>query len=228
MEETKYTTIIFDLDGTLFYTSDDIAISANLTLDKLGFKQLDKDNIISHVGGGIHNSISRILGDAAHDNPEYSWDATFVDNVVKTYRKIYAEHYLDTTKPYPGVEVTLEKLHENNLNLAVVSNKTIEFTRLIVEHFHMDKYFDVILGGDSLDNKKPHHEPLEHVINHYNSDKNETIIVGDTEKDIAAATNAGIASCGVTYGMRSPEDIKAMKPDFVIDKFDEIRDVLTL
>ena len=122
----------------------------------------------------------------------------------------------------------LEKLHENNLNLAVVSNKTIEFTRPIVEHFHMDKYFDVILGGDSLDNKKPHHEPLEHVINHYNSDKNETIIVGDTEKDIAAATNAGIASCGVTYGMRNPEDIKAMKPDFVIDKFDEIRDVLTL
>src|SRR6056297_1618418 len=141
MQEPKYTTIIFDLDGTLFYTSEDIANCANMTLTELDFKRLDQKTIISHVGGGIHNTISKILGDAAHDDPNYNWDDSFLDDVVETYRNFYSKHFLDTTRPYPGVEEAIEEFDQQNINMAVISNKTIEYTRPIVEHFGMDKYF---------------------------------------------------------------------------------------
>lgn len=226
MAQPKYTTLIFDLDGTLFYTSEDIANCANMALDKLGYNRLDQETIISHVGGGIHNTIAKILGDAKYNDPNYEWEPSFLEDVVKTYRKLYAEHYLDTTRPYPDVAETIQLFHKKNINMAVVSNKTIDFTRPIVEHYGMDKYFEIILGGDSLENKKPHHEPLEHVIDHYKSKKEQTLIVGDTEKDIEAAKNAGIDSCGVTYGMRKPEVIKAIEPDYFIDNFSELEEIL--
>lgn len=226
MDNSKYDTLIFDLDGTLFYTSEDIANSANITLDLFGFDPLDQDRIISHVGGGIYNSISRIIGDAAHANPHYEWEDGFVDQVVKKYRQIYSEHFLETTRPYSGVEKTIENFYQKGYKMAVLSNKAVQYTRAIVEHFQMDTYFELILGGDSLDNKKPHPQSINFILDQYSSSQASTLMVGDTEKDIEAAQNAKVDSCGVSYGMRPASEVKAMDPDYFIDNFSELEEIL--
>jgi len=226
MAKNQFSTIIFDLDGTLFYTSDDIANCANLTLERFGFEKIDKARIISHVGGGIHNSISRILGDAIHNDPEYVWKDGFVDKVVKEYRDFYSKHFLDTTRPYPGVAKTVERLYDQNYRMAVISNKSVDYTKAIIKHFDMDQYFPIILGGDSLENKKPHPQSINFVMDQFNTLKNESLIVGDTEKDIQAGKNAEIKTCAVSYGMRDIAELQPLDPDYVINKFDELNTIL--
>jgi len=222
MSVKEYKLVIFDLDGTLFYTSDDIANSMNTTLEEFGFDKMDNDTIIQHVGGGIHNSVNKVFGDAKYDDQDYDFDDQFIQKVVKRYKQIYSENFLETTRPYPGVEETLEKLSSKDIEMAVISNKIVEYTEEILKHYQLDKYFQIIMGGDSLDRKKPDPAPLYYVIEELDVDSDETLFIGDTANDIKAAKNANIDSCAVTYGMRSQEWLEQYQPDYFLNEFEEV------
>ncbi|MBN2602393.1 MAG: HAD-IA family hydrolase, partial [Candidatus Marinimicrobia bacterium] len=141
------------------------------------------------------------------------------------YRKIYSKHLLDTSRLYPEITNTLNKL--NDYPMAVISNKAFVYTKHILEHFNLDRFFNPVLGGDSLDQKKPDPAPLLHVSNQYKIPPDNCLMVGDSEKDIAAARTAGMPVCAVTYGMRPKVMLEVMNPDFLVDSFGDLLKIIS-
>ncbi len=223
MNNRKIKAILFDLDGTLVDSSRDITTSINLTLKYFGYKSITHDQCIRHVGDGITQSVSRAFGESVYNNENYTWDRKFLSRVVKKYKEYYSEHLFDTTTPYPGIKETLSNL--NGISMAVISNKTYFYTFNILKHFNLHKYFDIILGGDSLEAKKPDPGPLLYVLENFSVQTTEAIMVGDSDKDISAGKAAKTLTCAVTYGMRSEDELRKLNPDFVIHCFSELLDL---
>ncbi len=225
MKNLQIETIIFDLDGTLVNTTKDLALAMNLTLKHYNCNTITEDRCIELVGDGIVKLVSRAFGESKYNDIEYSFESKFLDSAVELFLEIYQIHLFDNTLPYNGVEKVLQKL--KNKKLAVISNKHYEFTLDILKHFQLDSYFEIILGGDSLKLKKPHPEPILHVMKKLNSLPTETIIIGDTDKDIRAGKAAKIYTCAATYGMRDVEELKPFQPDYYINNISELLEIIT-
>ncbi len=223
MNNRKIKAILFDLDGTLVDSIRDIATSINLTLSYFGYKSIHLNQCIRYVGDGITKLVSRAFGESVHNDKNYTWDDKFLSRVVRKYKEYYSEHLFDTTTPYPGIKETLSNL--NGISMAVISNKTYYYTFEILKHFNLHKYFDIILGGDSLEAKKPDPGPLLYVLESFSVQTSEAIMVGDSDKDILAGKAVKILTCAVTYGMRSEDELRKLNPDFVIHNFNELLDL---
>ena len=220
----KINTIIFDLDGTLINTSKDIVNSTNLTLEKFGYEPISTERCIEFVGDGIIKQVGRAFGESKFNNPDHQFSLEYLNSIVETYLEIYKVHLYDYSLPYDGVFEIFKKF--SNKKLAVISNKHYDYTFELLKHFQMDKYFSIILGGDSLEHKKPHPEPIIHVIKELNIKPTETIIVGDTDKDVRAGKAAGISTCAVTYGMRTKAELENHNPEFMIDNISELLKII--
>jgi len=215
--------IIFDLDGTLVDSSRDITTSMNQTLAHYGYPPLTVKQCIRHVGGGIANTVSRAFGASAHNDPLFDWDADFIQQAVKTFRKNYDQYFLKTTAPYPGVQETIEQL--TPLKLAMISNKAYTYSYKIMARFGLTRHFDIILGGDSLKTKKPDPGPIQYVLQRLSVTPQKSLVVGDSDNDIRAGQAARTSTCAVTFGMRSPAELAQLNPDFMIDQFKELLDL---
>jgi len=220
MQNAPIHAVLFDLDGTLMDTAQDLSLSVNLTLAEFDYPPLDPEYCISLVGNGIPNLVRRAFGKSAYDNPDYLWTEDFLQNIVGRYKEIYAEHLLDHTQPYPSVPETLERLKSKKL--ALISNKAYWYTFEILKHFRMQSYFSVILGGDSLPEKKPDPEPLRHAMQALGVLPRHTLMVGDGEADMQAGRAAAVRICAVTYGMRPKSTLAAFAPDFWINRIEEL------
>jgi len=150
------------------------------------------------------------------------------ENEFKKALNIFMEHYKNNlcikTQMYPGVKETLDKLKAKKL--AIITNKPFKFVTPILKEFKIDGYFDLILGGDSLDEKKPSKKPLLFACEKLNVSPSDTIMVGDSKNDILAAKRAGIKSIAITHGYSQGEDIKGLDADFVVDDIREILKVM--
>ena len=202
--------LIFDLDGTLIDSKIDIRNSLNYSLQKEGFSTLPDPVIDNFVGRGMIQLIRDALGNPSHED---------LRRVPKTFWDYYLEHLLDETVLYPGIHPFLEKF--SHLPKAVVTNKPHAFSKKILEGLKVDHHFRWLIGGDSLKVQKPSPLIFEPIFKDF-KEKPDALIIGDSEIDIECGKAAGILTCAVSYGYRNREDLEKARPDFLIDRFEDL------
>jgi len=211
--------LIFDLDGTLIDSKLDLAHAVNATRNHLGMPPLEHELIYSYVGNGAPVLVRRALG------PEVSEET--VNAALEYFLAYYREHMLDYTVLYPGVRDTLAKLDNGERRLAVLTNKPVRISQAILDGLDVGRHFFRIYGGNSFEQKKPHPIGVETLLRETGASKDRAVMVGDSAVDIQTARNAGIPSCGVTYGFQ-PETFEANPPDYLIERMDQIFAALQL
>jgi phosphoglycolate phosphatase len=203
--------VVFDLDGTLVDSKVDLANSVNYALGAFGVSPLTHETIYSYVGNGASMLIQRSLG--VEGRP-------ILPRVLETFLAHYRDHLLDTTVPYPGVRESLEA-HSGKYAMAVLTNKPVDMTRTILTGLSLSGHFVDVRGGDSFGTKKPNPEGLLRILADRGVPPAESLMVGDSANDILAGQEAGVATCGVTYGI-STQGFSEHPPDFTIDRFPEL------
>lgn len=199
-------TVIFDLDGTLINSLEDIQTGVNFALSNYGFKERNIEEIRSFIGNGADALIKRAL-------PENTAEDTFLE-VLAIYKKYYDEHSVVKTKPYDGIIQLVEKLKKRNINVAVNTNKPDFVANLITKYF-FDNIFTV--GADTEKRrKKPFSDGVDYIIEKFQIQRENCIYVGDTAVDIETAKNSNIKSIGVLWGFRTYDDIKGA--DYIVSK----------
>ncbi len=198
--------IIFDLDGTLIDSLDDLADATNHMLTSLGRKAVSLDQVRGYVGQGARRLVEKAMPDAVAEEIEIGL------SVFLAYNE---EHIVDKTRLYPGVEETLSALRGAGKTLAVVSNKNVALCRKVLTTLKADGFFECIIGADSLKERKPSPEPLFRVMRDLGFSPRQTAIVGDSINDIAAGKAAGIAAVGCTFGYGDRAEVAAA--DYLVD-----------
>lgn len=211
----KIDLILFDLDGTLVDSSQDIANAVNYSLNEMGLRQKSVEEVTSYIGSGVEELIRRTLG---QENRQ------LFDDTLAIFIKYYKNHFVDSSVLYPNVKETLE--HFKNKKKSIVTNRHRESAELTLKTFGINEYFNGIVGGDDLGCIKPSSCPLNSMINRLSADKNNTIIVGDMDVDVLAGKNAGVFTCAVTYGIGKREDIVKAGPDFIIEDILQLKDII--
>src|SRR6476661_1259881 len=219
--------LIFDLDGTLIDSREDLANSINAMLIHFGKKELPHEVIASYIGDGAPMLVRRSLGD-----PD---DESFVQDAVLYFMSWYREHKLDNTYVYDGVKEALAAIQKSRsgnstqethpLKMAVLSNKPVGPSRAIVEALGLGQYFFQVYGGNSFHTKKPDPTGVQALLEEAGATVEETVIIGDSDIDVLTARNSGIYSVGVTYGL-APHTLQDAPPDVLIDHPRELADVL--
>src|SRR5262245_42230366 len=175
-------------------------------------KELPADVIANYVGDGAPMLVRRALGD-----PD---DEHYVHEALDFFIRYYREHKLDNTHLYPGVLESLAALRNSRngmpRSMAILSNKPVNPTRQISDALGLSEFFVQIYGGNSFPTKKPDPQGVEALLGETNSDNEEAIIIGDSDIDVLTARNAGIWSCGVTYGF-APHSLETAPPDVLVD-----------
>jgi phosphoglycolate phosphatase len=205
--------LIFDLDGTLIDSKRDLALSVNATRAHLGMGPLDIGKISSYVGNGAPVLIRRALGEQATD--------ALVEEALEFFLEYYREHKLDSTRLYPGVKESLDRLRAAGKRLAVLTNKPVAPSRGIVEGLGVSGHFFQVYGGNSFVFKKPNPIGVERLMAEAGVDRGRTLMVGDSGVDVETARNAGVHACGVTYGF-APETLSNPAPDLLVDCMEEL------
>jgi len=191
----KYSTYIFDLDGTLLDTLADLAAAVNYALRQHGMPEHTIDDVRRFVGNGVRKLMERAIPDG-EKNPDF--EATFA-----TFREYYMHHSLDTTRPYPGIIETLEALKAKGCRLAVVSNKMMAATKELCQHFFADT-IEVAIGENEAAGirKKPAPDTVFEALRQLGEEKNSAVYVGDSDVDYETACNSGLPCISVLWGFR--------------------------
>jgi phosphoglycolate phosphatase len=203
--------VMFDLDGTLADTGQDLADAVNHTRSHFDLETLPSALVFTHVGRGVEHLLRHTL-------PEDSID--HFQEVMRVFLARYESHLLDTTILYPGVHEVLDYFRDKRR--VVVSNKMQRLTVAVLRGLGVEKQFDAIFGGDSAAEKKPHPTLIHDVLNRFRILPTQALIVGDGDTDVEAGKRAGIITCGVTYGLGSKEGLVAAQPDILIGDLAEL------
>jgi phosphoglycolate phosphatase len=203
--------VMFDLDGTLADTGHDLADAVNFTRAYFDRGALPDQAIYAHVGRGVEHLLKHAL-------PEES--PYHFDDVMRVFIDRYEHHLLDRTVLYPGAREILEYFRDKRRVL--ISNKIERLAVAVVRGLGVDKQFDTILGGDSAAEKKPHPALLNLALRRFQIPAERALMVGDGDTDIDAGREAGVITCGVTYGLGNKDDLIAAKPDFLIEDLSQL------
>ncbi len=201
--------LIFDLDGTLVDTLDDITASVNYTLDRLGRPPLAREVVRSYVGDGIETLMARALGSRAD-----------LRQAVPLYKDHHRRNLIVRSALYPSVRETLDRFR--SIPMAVISNKTMEFMNPLLDGLGIGQYFTAVIGADSGLPLKPAPDAILKVVSSTGAARELTVMVGDGAADVLAGKAAGVLTCSVTYGFRSEEELRKTAPDFMVHHFSEL------
>jgi len=201
--------IIFDLDGTLIDSVDDLANSVNYTLGKLDLPLHTTEEIKSFVGDGVQKLIKRSLGQTHMEK---------FDDAFAIFMKHYGTHCTDNTVLYPEIAETISFLAEK-YSLAVLTNKSATFSHKILTALKIDSYFKEVLGGDSLPTKKPDPAGILYLADKWGLAPDQLVMVGDHATDIEVGQRAGCKTVFIEGGIG---ETRGLKPDFVIKSMDEL------
>ncbi len=191
--------VIFDLDGTLIDSSQDLATSVNYTLRQLDLPERSLGEIESFVGDGVQKLIVRSLGEKHEEYLEKSLDI---------FSKHYGDHCTDKTTLIPGISSLLDKLSGQYM-LAVVTNKSSKFTLKILYFLNIDHYFQEIIGGDTLSAKKPDPVAIHYLADKWSLNTDEIVMVGDHATDIQVGINAGCRTIFYANGIGEARGLTA-------------------
>lgn len=194
----KYKTVIFDLDGTLLNTLDDIRDSLNVALSKFGFKERSLEEVRKAVGYASRELLARTL-DGGHENPQ-------LQTVLDYYLDYYEKHSNIKTKPYEGIIELLEELREQGIRVAIVSNKLQEAVSILNREIFGD-LVELAIGESAELPRKPNPAMLIKAVEELGCDKEECVYVGDTEVDVQTAQNAEMDIIVVLWGFRKKEEL---------------------
>ncbi|OGP16107.1 MAG: phosphoglycolate phosphatase [Deltaproteobacteria bacterium GWC2_55_46] len=206
--------LIFDLDGTLIDSSQDIAWSANMTLSAMGHEKKQIGEIVGHIGWGVKPLLEKLMPGETSER---------IAEARLKFLDFYGDHLVVKTSVYPGVEDTIGHFMKAGKKLAVVTNKPFGLAESILEIVRLKDFFSVILGGDSLPNKKPHSEPIEKAMSDLCAPPEKTVVVGDSPVDCEAGKAAGAYTVGVSYGFRGRGELEAAGCDIIIDDFTSLK-----
>lgn len=197
-------TVIFDLDGTLLNTLDDLAAATNLALQNHGLPALPVDAYRLLVGAGARNLLRRAASAAGL---KAAADESMIDSLVKDFSAAYQQGWADKTRPYPGVQDMLDRLLAAGSRLAVLSNKPDAFTQLIVRHFFPDGPFSLVSGMRDGWPAKPDPSLALELCGQLGALPSETALVGDSDSDMQTAVRGGLTPVGVLWGFRDAEEL---------------------
>ncbi len=192
-------------------------------------KTLDRDTfseevIHGWVGNGAQTLVQRAL--SGQSEIDKNLDTTFAADALDIFLAFYAQNLCVATVTYPNVPSTLKALKSMGYRLGIVTNKPFDFVEPILEGLKLTGLFELILGGDSLAQKKPDPAPLLHVCEKLDVPVEACVMVGDSKNDILAANSCGMQSIGVTYGYNYGEDIRVYEPSIVIEDFSDLMEAL--
>jgi phosphoglycolate phosphatase len=203
--------LIFDLDGTLVDSKKDLTASVNYIRTRFDLPLLTAEEIAGFIGNGALMLIRRALGSKASEEN--------VQAGLQMFLSYYRTHMLDTTVLYPGVLETLNRLVD--CKLAVLTNKPVHFSCAMLDGLGVYKRFAAVYGGNSFDHKKPDPVGVYQILSDTKGQRERTWMIGDSAVDVLTGRNAGIRTCGVTYGYAT-ETFKDAPPDFLIDNFSDL------
>jgi phosphoglycolate phosphatase len=206
--------IIFDLDGTLVDSAEDLRAALNKLMGELNLRPIEPNEIKGMIGDGVLKLVERALV-ATKGDPEQR------DFLLPRFLALYQANPAALTRCYPGVLETLDALRRKGFRLAVVTNKPVFATKKILEALALAEFFPVVIGGDSLPQRKPDPAQLLEAARQLGVDVDQTLMVGDNIHDVEAAHAAGMRCVAVSYGYhhRPPSEFNA---DRLIDRFDEL------
>ena len=208
--------VIFDLDGTLLNTIADLANSTNYALKVLGYPIHEPDKYNFMVGNGINKLFERALPDGEKTE----------ENVLRVRQEFvpyYDQHNADKSRPYPGVTELLETLQTAGMQLAVASNKYQAATEKLIAHYFPNIKFTAVFGQREGIPVKPDPIIVKEILQIAKVQEEETLYVGDSGVDMQTAINAGVTSCGVTWGFRPRTELESFHPDHIVDNAEEIK-----
>lgn len=213
----KLPLLIFDFDGTLIDSAEDLWIAMNKTLQHYHKPQVTREVLISHIGDGLKKLVHDFFPGPGIESRE---NLSRVDEFLHHYHQSATLH----TKLYPGVENFLRGYQGP---IALVTNKNIEPTRQLLKHFKLDQLpWVAVYGGDSLPEKKPSPLPLQNAMKLANRSAEETYMIGDGRPDMKAALAAGCKKIAVHYGYSKPSELELYNPDFTLKIFDDLSKII--
>lgn len=206
---------IFDLDGTLINSLEDLADASNWVLAESGLPTHPTEAYRYFVGNGAYKLAERML-------PESMRDEQTVAEYKARFDQRYNGHYLDKTKPYPGVSELLTHLKAKGVQLAVLSNKPNQFVQKICTEVFGEGFFDAVCGQRDGVSKKPAPDGVFEILKELGQKPEETLFIGDSNVDIQTAKNAGLHSAGVTWGFRGREELEEAGADYLVDEASQL------
>ena len=214
----KYRLIIFDFDGTLCDTRQNIIIAFRATMERLGLELRSEAACGATIGLTLRDGFRELY--PAFDDAE-------IDHCVDTYRAIFAERRRELMPNlFPGVSRVLEELRRRGYILSIASSRLTDSLRLFMDAHDISRHFDFVVGSDSVERHKPDPEPVLMTLKELGYRPSEAFVVGDMPVDIAMAHGAGVSACGVTYGNATRDELLAAGAEYLIDDIEELLGVL--
>lgn len=217
----NYDLVSFDLDGTLVDTASEIAEAANRALDAHGIPQRPTAEITLLIGAGTRELMLKLLARCFLEDASLA-SRVRVDDVLASLDEHYALTTGSSAVPYGGCREALANLQFAGVKLACTTNKELRHAKRVLKVTRLDGYFDLLIGGDSLPEKKPHASVLRHVAAQLGVPINRAAHLGDSAVDVAAARNAGMAAWAVPYGYNAGVAIEACNPDRLFQSLQEV------
>lgn len=206
---------IFDLDGTLIDSLEDLADAVNLMLVENGYPQRPLELFPQFIGEGVQKLVEQAL-------PTEALAHVNLAELVKGYQRFYEATWKNKTRPYDGIADVLKALRQRGLKIAVLSNKPDHFTQLCCDHFFPEGTFDAVLGAREGVPRKPHPQAAHEVASRLGVSVADCAYVGDSGLDMQFAVNAGMYAVGVLWGFRSEDELRENGAQLLISRPEEL------
>lgn len=212
----KYKTLILDFDGTLADTKESIIETMKFVAHSFNIKNFDEKTIESLIGLPLKTTFEKA----------FFLDENLIDEATSIYRKQYNEIVIDTISLFDDVKDTLYDFHRKGIHLTVASSKGKEALIKILKKQQIYDIFSFVGGEEDAKNKKPSPDIVHLIMDNYNYRPNECLVVGDTIFDIEMGQRAHVDTCGVTYGNNTKEKLEKQKPNYIIDRFRNLTEIV--
>ncbi|MET3107094.1 phosphoglycolate phosphatase [Oxalobacteraceae bacterium GrIS 2.11] len=209
--------VMFDLDGTLVETGTEIALAVNDTLRHFDLPAVSEAQVFGWIGKGTRELLIQSLAGSMQSDSGQVDDRYDLAQILAEFGRHYERRCGTNSRLYPKVRETLTELKAAGVKLAIVTNKDMHYTNIVLRDYQLNDFFDLVIGGDSLPTKKPDPAGILHCLSTFRIDAEQALFIGDSSIDAAAARSANVAVWLLPYGYNMNQSVQTARPDRVID-----------